>query len=179
MVAGETREIGKNSMELSRSGEAHADLFFKLSSKRRLDRLVPFHAAAREEPSRAVAVAHEEHPVLAIDHHPLRAEREPSPHPPARTQYEARDWKRRWFLHRLQTCLLAPTVRGYLRCTAAIGFVLHFDQLYATLDCIQELGRRYLYRPWAARHPLSGWHSRHRKRSQPSRTSRLWQRGRA
>ena len=64
VVAGEARKIGKDSMELRRLGEAHADLLLELSGKRRLDRLVPFDAAAGEEPARPIAVAHEKHAVV-------------------------------------------------------------------------------------------------------------------
>src|SRR5262245_27214614 len=87
-------------MKLSRLGETHADLFFKLSRKRRLYRLVPFDAAARKEPAWPVAVAHEEHAVLAIDHHSLRAERKSAPHPPKWTRHfgKAAHWRRGRFL---------------------------------------------------------------------------------
>src|SRR6185437_11268912 len=91
-------------------GGRRIDQLKKLSLKRRLDRLVPFHAAAREEPAWPIAVTHEEHTVLVIDHHPLRAERKPSPHPPERTQHFGKAAHRRGgrFLRRLQPCLLAP-----------------------------------------------------------------------
>ena len=114
VVSRKARKIAKDSMKLRRLGEVHADLFFKLSLKRRLDRLVPFDAAAREEPAWPIAVTHEKHAVLAVDHHPLRAERKPSPHPPERTQHfgKAAHRRRGRFLRRLQPCLLAPKVRG-------------------------------------------------------------------
>src|SRR4029077_54864 len=95
VVSRKAREIAKDSMKLRWLSETHADLFFKLPRKRRLDRLVPFDAAAWEEPAWPVAVAHEEHAVLAIDHHPLRAQGEPPPPPPEGTQHFGKTAHRR------------------------------------------------------------------------------------
>ena len=87
MVSREAGKITKDSMELHTSSETDADLFLKLSGKCRLDRLVPFDAAAWEEPAWSIVVAHKEHAIIAVDDHALRAESEPSPQPPEWTQH--------------------------------------------------------------------------------------------
>jgi hypothetical protein len=49
---------------------------------------------------------HEKHALIAVDDDALRAERQPAPHPPERTQHlgEAPDRERGRFLRRLQPC---------------------------------------------------------------------------
>src|SRR4029077_5000790 len=78
MVAGEACEIGEDAVEHRRSCQRDAALLLELASKRGLDGLVPFHAAAGEEPARPITMTHQKHPILGIEHDTLAADRDPS-----------------------------------------------------------------------------------------------------
>jgi hypothetical protein len=81
-------------VQLDGTSDAYADLLLQLADERGLERLAPFDAATREPPARPVAVTHEQHAALTVDHRPLRAERDPAAHPPDRPEHggQQRGW---------------------------------------------------------------------------------------
>lgn len=112
-------------MELSGRDKAHANLLLELSRKRRLDRLIPFDAAAGKEPAGPIAVPHEEDAGRAVDDDALRAERQPAPHPPERTQHlgQSPHRERGRLSRRRQPCIPASMV-SYCGGIAAAPFAL-------------------------------------------------------
>jgi hypothetical protein len=69
------------------SGKRHANLFFQFAGERHQQRLAPFDPATGKPPSRTIAMPHQQHPALGIDHRALRAERQPAPHAPDRPEH--------------------------------------------------------------------------------------------
>ena len=82
VVAAKTGEIGKDAVQLGLAGERHAHLFLELPGERHQQRLAPFDPAAGKPPARTIAMAHQQHAALGVDHRTLRAERQPAPHAP-------------------------------------------------------------------------------------------------
>ena len=73
VIGGEGVEMRIDAEQLRRGGQLHPDFLLQLAGERLGDRLVLLDAAARHVPTRPIAVPHQQHALLRIQHHALCA----------------------------------------------------------------------------------------------------------
>jgi hypothetical protein len=77
VVTGKALEIGVKAEQVRRPGKDDPCFLLEFPRQRLLYRLAPLHPAAREMPTRLIAVAHQENPVAGVEHDTLRSHRQP------------------------------------------------------------------------------------------------------